>query len=93
MENSIHEYEIRGFERIDEAVTYLLGKLFVNKDLLKDNEKNPIVISSGKTISKFISIWAFTSDSFGNIEGLSKHIPLLPQYIEKAKEISQKILS
>jgi hypothetical protein len=93
MENSIHEYEIRGIEKINEAVANLFGKLFINKDRLKNNEKKTAVVSVAKVLSKFISFWAFSSDSFGNIEGLSKHIPLLPEYMHQVKEVGEKLLN
>ena len=62
MENAIHEYRIRGIERIGEAVERLIGIYICNKEQIKASKVKEV----GKVkqlLSKFGALWAFAADS------------------------------
>lgn len=75
MENSIHEYEIRGIKSVEEAVAEVLGKLLINQDLIRNSKEEIKEFSS--FWSKFFSVWAKAADSVQLLDAGTKYLPLL----------------
>lgn len=75
MENSIHEYEIRGIESVEEAVAVVWGKLFLNQDLIRNSKDETKEFSS--LWKQFFSVWAKAADTVQLLESSSKYLPLL----------------
>ncbi|CAN5401208.1 hypothetical protein BH10ACI1_BH10ACI1_11960 [soil metagenome] len=81
MRQAIHEYRIRGVDRLKDGVTDTLGKLILNKEMLQNSGAEE-VREVGDIWSKFVSVYSFAADSIQMIEGIEKVLPLLPSIID-----------
>jgi hypothetical protein len=82
MENAVHEYRIRGVERLREAVEQLIGIWFFSKEEIENSDIEEV----GKVriiLDKFTNLWAFAADTVQLLEAGSKYLPLLLVAAEK----------
>lgn len=62
MEDAIHEYRIRGIERLHEAVEHFIGIYIVNKEIIENSESEKVG-RVRELIRKFGSLYSFAADS------------------------------
>lgn len=62
MENAIHEYRIRGVERLGEALEQLVGMYLFNKEIIENSDVVEVE-KVKKILSKFGSMYSFAADT------------------------------
>jgi hypothetical protein len=62
MENAIHEYRIRGVERLGEAIEQLIGIYVFNKEKIENSEIEEVGRVK-KVLSRFGSMYSFAADT------------------------------
>lgn len=77
MRRAIHEYHIRGAERLREEMTIIVGTYILNKDLVEEESSKEEVNKFKNILSRFASVVAFASHATRLIEAASTYLPKL----------------
>lgn len=78
MKISIREYEISGVKSLKEGVSKIVGKLYVEKPIIKGSENTKEVADVFKVLVAFFFVYGVTADTIQILEGIQKILPMLP---------------
>lgn len=62
MRQAIHDYRIRGIKSFEDAIAWIIGKIAMNRDLIKNTQSEELT-RVNKIIKKFIAVYSFAADT------------------------------